>query len=80
MALQWLGNLINAFGVPYLFAVVCFNHVMKGFVLMYTYIAFDFVMRMYCVRGPQLQVLKSVAMLPWVLKPLLGLLSDAKSI
>jgi len=67
----------NAYGGRYLLAVICYNHVLKGFVLMYAYTSLDFVLRSFHVGGPQMQVYKSVALLPWVLKPLLGIISDS---
>ena len=60
----------------FLLTVVYYHHVLKGFVLMYVFTSFDWVLASYHVRGPRLQALKTIALLPWVLKPLLGIISD----
>ncbi len=45
---------------------------------MFAYIvtSLDFVFRYYEVTGPQIQIYKAVAMCPWSLKPLIGIVSD----
>ena len=60
----------------FLLTVVYYHHVLKGFVLIYAFTSFDWVLASYHVRGPRLQALKTIAFLPWVLKPLLGIISD----
>eukprot|EP00438_Fugacium_kawagutii_P003481 Skav218362 [mRNA] locus=scaffold2066:70840:72486:+ [translate_table: standard] len=43
---------------------------------MYAFTSFDWVLATHHVRGPRLQALKTIAFLPWVLKPVLGITSD----
>jgi len=49
----------------------------KGMVWGYAITTSDFLLREYAVTGPKMQVYKAVAMLPFAMKPLFGLLSDA---
>jgi len=73
---DWLFNLKDAFGINLLCAIVCFEHITKGVVYALFASPMDFVLAAFRVSGPSIQVYKSVAALPWVLKPLVGLLSD----
>lgn len=73
----WLSDLTGAFGLRYLMAVACFQFVLKGFVAIYTYTSFDFVLRVHMVPGPRMQILRSIIYLPWALKPVVGIVSDA---
>ncbi|CAJ1401374.1 unnamed protein product [Effrenium voratum] len=72
----WISELKASFGWQFLLTIFYYHHVMKGFVLMYVYTSFDWVMASHHVRGPRLQALKTAALLPWVLKPILGIASD----
>lgn len=72
----WLADLNRTFGWPFLMTVCYYHHVLKGFVLMYAFTSFDWVLASHHVRGTRLQALKTVALLPWVLKPILGITSD----
>lgn len=72
----WLRHLAAVHGVEYLLAVFCFHHVLKGFVLVYTLTSLDWVLKSFHVHGPQIQVLRMIALMPWVLKPVLGITSD----
>ena len=73
---SWLADLTNVFGWPFLMTVFYYHHLLKGFVLMYVFTSFDWVLASHHERGPRLQALKTVALLPWVLKPMLGITSD----
>ena len=37
----------------------------------------DFLLKEYMLAGPQMQMFKAIIMLPWALKPLVGILSDS---
>ena len=76
MLWSWNSDLTHTFGWSFLMAVCYYHHVLKGFVLMYTFTSFDWVLASHHVRGPRLQALKTIALLPWVLKPVLGITSD----
>lgn len=76
MLWSWIADLTHTFGWSFLMAVCYYHHVLKGFVLMYTFTSFDWVLASHHVRGPRLQALKTIALLPWVLKPVLGITSD----
>ena len=73
---SWLADLNRAFGWRFLTAICYYHHVLKGFVLMYVFTSFDWVLARHHVPGPRLQALKTIALLPWVLKPVLGITSD----
>ena len=73
---SWLSDLSKVFGWPFLMTVFYYHHILKGFVLMYVFTSFDWVLASQHVRGPRLQALKTIALLPWVLKPVLGIISD----
>lgn len=49
----------------------------KGFVWGFCLSSMEFLFRDYAVSGPRLQVYKAIVMLPWAMKPIFGLLSDA---
>jgi len=72
----WLRTLGEVYGREYLFAVFCFQHLLKGFVVVYMYTSMDFVFRGYRVPAPRLQTLRSLVFMPWALKPVLGIVSD----
>lgn len=74
--LETLKLLNKLYGPKYLFSIFCYHHVLKGFVLTYVALSFDFVMRSYHVPGPRMQLLKTVVLMPWAFKPLVGVVSD----
>jgi len=78
---SWLQTLIDAFSCKLLFTVVCTQHVLKGFVagggdsgLLGA--PMEFLFKEYRVHGGRMQVYMAVAVSPWALKPVIGLLSD----
>jgi len=73
---SWTSTLSEVYNGRFLMAIFFYQHIMKGFVLMYTYTSLEFMLRDYNTPAPRMQVLKTVALLPWALKPLLGLMSD----
>jgi folate/biopterin transporter len=50
---------------------------LKGFVWGFSAAAMEFLFREYGANGPRMQVYKAVVMLPWAMKPIFGLISDA---
>jgi len=73
---DWLFSLRDAFGTRLLVAIIFFEHLSKGVVYALFVSSMDFVLGAFRVSGPNIQIYKSVAALPWVLKPLVGLMSD----
>jgi len=53
------------------------QHLIKGFVSAMTGPAMQYLFASYKVAGPRMQVFSSVAALPWAMKPVIGLVSDA---
>mmetsp|Transcript_148626 Transcript_148626/g.475915 ORF Transcript_148626/g.475915 Transcript_148626/m.475915 type:complete len:418 (+) Transcript_148626:140-1393(+) len=74
--LSVLVRLEDAYGWRLLGILAFAQWVVKGVVWGFTVTAMDFLLRDYAVPGPKMQVYKAIAMLPWAMKPLFGLLSD----
>eukprot|EP00927_Polykrikos_kofoidii_P014653 TRINITY_DN16462_c0_g1_i1.p1 TRINITY_DN16462_c0_g1~~TRINITY_DN16462_c0_g1_i1.p1 ORF type:complete len:553 (-),score=45.60 TRINITY_DN16462_c0_g1_i1:44-1702(-) len=72
----WFQELTCAYGEKVLILVFGTQHLLKGFVHSMTSPSTTFLLASYGVVGPQLQVYAGITMLPWMLKPVLGLLSD----
>lgn len=72
----WLQDLTAAFGEKLLVLVFGTQHLLKGFVHSMTSPPTTFLLASYGIVGPKLQVYTGVTMLPWMLKPTLGLMSD----
>lgn len=77
----WMQKLARVYSWKLLMMVVLTNHMLKGFVcgggdegLIGKPV--EFIFADYGIAGPRLQVLKSIAMAPWALKPVIGVLSD----
>ena len=72
----WFKNLTRCYGWRLCVMLMLAQWVLKGFMFAYLASSLDFVFRYYQVSGPRIQIYKAVAMIPWSLKPLFGLLSD----
>jgi len=75
--LDMLIALREAYGWKLLGMLAFAQWMCKGLVWGYCLSAMDFLFRDYAISGPQLQVYKAIVMLPWAMKPLFGLVSDA---
>jgi len=53
------------------------QHLMKGFSSSFTAPAVSFLYASYKIAGPQMQIFGGVTQLPWAMKPVIGLMSDA---
>mmetsp|Transcript_80143 Transcript_80143/g.175781 ORF Transcript_80143/g.175781 Transcript_80143/m.175781 type:complete len:591 (-) Transcript_80143:28-1800(-) len=73
-------GLEECFGLPFLATLVAVQHIVKGFVSTLCTAARRFMFAAHQVSGPQMQIYNTVAMLPWAMKPVIGLLSDAMPI
>jgi len=72
-----LRQLREAYGWKFLAMLACSQWLVKGMVWGFSLTTMDFLLRDYSVPGPKIQVYRTVAMLPWAMKPLFGLISDA---
>lgn len=72
-----LGELQEQFGHKLLIMLFASQHLMKGFSTAFTGPSQQFLYASYKVKGPQMQIFGGVTGLPWVMKPVIGLISDA---
>lgn len=77
VAKAWLEALREAYGWRLLGMLTFAQWIVKGFVWGFVLNSIDWLMRDYNIAGPKIQVYKAVIMLPWAMKPVFGLLSDA---
>lgn len=75
--LEKLQGLLEAYGWRLLGMLAFAQWMCKGLIWGFCLSTMDFLFRDYAVAGPQLQVYKAIVMLPWAMKPLFGLVSDA---
>ena len=74
---SWLLQLQAVYGLKLLLILFATQHVLKGFVMSLAISSTDFLLKEHHLTGPQLQMYKAIIGLPWALKPLVGILSDA---
>lgn len=74
---QFVVTLADVYGWKLLGMLAFAQWLLKGFVWGFSLSAMEFLLRDHAVSGPQMQVYRAVAMLPWAMKPLFGLLSDS---
>jgi len=72
----WFENLSDVFGFQFLIFLAVVQHGMKGFANALTGQSEMYLYRLYNVAAPQVQIYNGVTMLPWAMKPVIGLLSD----
>lgn len=72
-----LNALRAQFGSRLLIMLFTTQHLMKGFATSLTGPSVSFIYKAYRVPGPQAQIFGGVTMLPWAMKPVIGLVSDA---
>mmetsp|Transcript_100005 Transcript_100005/g.188208 ORF Transcript_100005/g.188208 Transcript_100005/m.188208 type:complete len:552 (-) Transcript_100005:60-1715(-) len=75
--LLWSRDLVDNFGYKLLVMLFASQHVLKGFVASFAGGAAQFVFASYKVSGPRMQIFGGVTSLPWAMKPVVGLISDA---
>eukprot|EP00435_Cladocopium_sp_Y103_P049119 s3002_g14.t1 len=73
----YMQRLESSFGHELLIMLFVAQHLMKGFVNEFTAPCIAYLYRSYTVPGPQMQIYRGVSHLPWAMKPMIGLLSDA---
>lgn len=74
---EFFENLRFHFGSEFLVMLFFTQHLAKGFVYSFMGSATPYIYKAYSVPGPQVQVYSAVTSLPWTLKPIIGLASDA---
>lgn len=72
----WLRELADSFGYKLLVMLFVVQHCQKGFMSSFTGAAEPYLYKTYKVPAPQMQIYQSVTNLPWVMKPIIGLVSD----
>lgn len=72
----WIDELAANFSTRLLWMLIVVQWILKGFVFTFSLLALPWILRSYGVPGPRMQLYSSVVMLPWALKPVIGLLSD----
>mmetsp|Transcript_57754 Transcript_57754/g.185631 ORF Transcript_57754/g.185631 Transcript_57754/m.185631 type:complete len:557 (-) Transcript_57754:78-1748(-) len=72
-----IDTLARHFGYKLLIMLFASQHLMKGFAAAFTAPCTQFIYASYKVPGPQMQIFAGVTQLPWAMKPVIGLLSDA---
>lgn len=74
--INWCYDLESHFGYKILTIIFSAQHVLKGFVYYLTAAAEAYVYTDYGVSAVQMQIYAGVTLLPWSLKPIIGLVSD----
>jgi len=72
-----LDELADKFGYKLLVMLFASQHMMKGFAGALMGPCSSYLYKAYNVAGPQMQIFGGVTQLPWAMKPIIGLLSDA---
>jgi len=75
--IPWLRDLSEQFGWRLLVMLCASQHLLKGFVMHFVGQSTKYLYKSYGVPGPRMQILNSVSFLPWAMKPIIGLVSDA---
>jgi len=65
------------FGYKLLVMLFASQHIMKGFAAAFLGPCTQYLYANYKVKGPQMQIFGGVTQLPWAMKPVIGLISDA---
>jgi folate/biopterin transporter len=76
----WSQNLVDHFGYKFLVMLFASQHLLKGFLGSFLGSASQFLFSSYGVAGPRMQIFGGVVGLPWAMKPVIGLISDAMPI
>mmetsp|Transcript_9453 Transcript_9453/g.19960 ORF Transcript_9453/g.19960 Transcript_9453/m.19960 type:complete len:564 (+) Transcript_9453:71-1762(+) len=74
--IAWLQGLEVTFGTRYLIMLATAQWFVKGFMWAFVHTSVEWVYRDMGVPGPQMQIYRAVAWLPWSMKPVFGVLSD----
>jgi len=75
--LHWVQDLSDAYNIRLIWALFASQFILKGFCMGYSIGGFDWLLSARNVPGPTMQIYTAVGMLPFAMKPLIGMLSDA---
>ncbi|CAE8625607.1 unnamed protein product [Polarella glacialis] len=78
--LETFEELQHHFGYKLLTILFASQHLLKGFALSFISPCTQYLLASYRVSAPHMQIYTGVFMLPWAMKPIIGLLSDAAPI
>mmetsp|Transcript_26454 Transcript_26454/g.63752 ORF Transcript_26454/g.63752 Transcript_26454/m.63752 type:complete len:582 (-) Transcript_26454:77-1822(-) len=73
---NWIEELGETYDNKFLIMLGTAQWGVKGFMYAYVLTSMEWVYRSLGVPGPSIQIYKAVALLPWTMKPLFGVLSD----
>lgn len=73
---DWYLMLLNEYGYKLLFLLFASQHLVKGVVGTLKSESDRWIYKDYKVSGPQMQIYQGVVMMPWALKPIIGMMSD----
>eukprot|EP00427_Karlodinium_veneficum_P027351 CAMPEP_0169214246 /NCGR_PEP_ID=MMETSP1016-20121227/17241_1 /TAXON_ID=342587 /ORGANISM="Karlodinium micrum, Strain CCMP2283" /LENGTH=558 /DNA_ID=CAMNT_0009292031 /DNA_START=128 /DNA_END=1804 /DNA_ORIENTATION=+ len=74
---RWLKDLGNTYSIGLMWMLVASQFVLKGFVMGYCIGGFDWLLSARNTPGPTMQIYTAIGMLPFAMKPVIGMLSDA---
>lgn len=75
--LDFLASLEEHYGYKLLVMLFSTQHLIKGFAASFISPCTSYLLASYKVSGPHMQVFLGVMQLPWAMKPIIGLISDA---
>mmetsp|Transcript_65102 Transcript_65102/g.121323 ORF Transcript_65102/g.121323 Transcript_65102/m.121323 type:complete len:578 (-) Transcript_65102:46-1779(-) len=75
-ATRWLSGLREEYSWPLLSVLFTSQHMLKGFTMQLVYPATQYLYGQYALAAPQRQVYDGIILMPWSLKPVVGVLSD----
>lgn len=73
---KFLNELSENFGWKQLVMMFFAQHLLKGFTFYFQSRAQPYLLEEYNMPAPYVQLIKSIVMLPWVMKPVMGMMSD----
>ncbi|CAK0850934.1 unnamed protein product [Prorocentrum cordatum] len=73
----YVAELARNYGGNFIVYLSTIEHVMKGFVCQLCQMAEPYIYASYSVPAPEMQMYLSLVNLPWAMKPIIGLVSDA---
>jgi len=74
---EFLNRLCDGFGTNLIIMLSVSQHLGKGLIGTFAHFPMQFIFSEYNVPAPRMQVFIGAIMLPWAMKPIVGLLSDA---
>mmetsp|Transcript_33907 Transcript_33907/g.79292 ORF Transcript_33907/g.79292 Transcript_33907/m.79292 type:complete len:615 (+) Transcript_33907:159-2003(+) len=75
-ATRWLAGLQEEYGFSLLAVLITSQHMLKGFTMQLVYPATQYLYGQYALSASQRQVYDGIILMPWSLKPVVGVLSD----